>query len=216
MNLIFSGRNNKNNIKGELYKSKIKIFKKNIDNKIIIEKNAILKNCKIRIKGNNNLIIIKENTKLVNCKLDIKEYGNKLILEKNCSFKNLNIVFHNINSNIFINKNTTCEGMKLISTEPFDIEIGENCMFSYGIEIRNSDSHKIFSMINDKRINGGAKIIIENDVWIGTRCLILKGSFIEQGSVLGAGSIVTGRVEKNSIYAGVPAKKIKSEIYWEK
>lgn len=216
MNLIFNKKENKIDIEGELYKTKIKIFKENINNKILIEKNAILKNCEIRVKGNNNLIIIKENTKLVNCKLDIKNYGNKLILEKKSSFKNLKIVLHSVNSNIFIDENTTCEEMRLISVEPFDIEIGKNCMFSTGIEIRNSDSHKIFSIIDNKRINEGKKIIIENNVWIGTRCIILKGSFIEEGAVLGAGSILSGKVEKNSVYAGIPAQKIKSGIYWEK
>lgn len=216
MNFIFNKKGNEIDIKGKLYKTKIRILEKSVNNKIIIEKNAILKNCKIRIKGNNNLIIIKENTRLINSKLDIREYGNKLVIENECELKNSLLFFQNINSNIFIDKNTTCEGMKLISTEPFDIKIGKNCILSYDIEIRNTDSHEIFSMLNGKRINEGKEVIIEDKVWIGTRCVILKGSIVEKGAILGAGSILSGRVESNSIYAGIPAKKIKNEIYWKR
>ena len=106
--------------------------------------------------------------------------------------------------------------MKLISAEPFDIKIGKNCILSYDIEIRNTDSHEIFSMLNGKRINEGKEVIIGDKVWIGTRCIVLKGSIIKEGAILGAGSILSGIVESNSIYAGIPAKKIKSEICWKR
>jgi len=53
-------------------------------------------------------------------------------------------------------------------------------------------------------------ITIENDVWIGANCTILDGVTIGEGAVVGAGSVVTKNVEKYSIVAGNPAKKIKS------
>ena len=54
------------------------------------------------------------------------------------------------------------------------------------------------------------EIVIENDVWIGMNCMILKGVRIGSGSIIAAGSIVIHDVEANSLYAGNPAKKIKS------
>ena len=51
-------------------------------------------------------------------------------------------------------------------------------------------------------------IVIQDDVWIGAHCTILKGTKIGQGSVIGAGSVVTGRVDPYSIMAGNPAKLI--------
>lgn len=54
-----------------------------------------------------------------------------------------------------------------------------------------------------------AEVIIENEVWIGMNCIILKGVKIGSGSIIAAGSIVTGDVDPNSLYAGNPAKKIK-------
>jgi acetyltransferase-like isoleucine patch superfamily enzyme len=54
------------------------------------------------------------------------------------------------------------------------------------------------------------EIIIENDVWIGMNCTILKGVKIGTGSIISAGSVVISNVEANSLYAGNPAIKIKS------
>ncbi|HET6224881.1 MAG TPA: acyltransferase [Bacteroidia bacterium] len=52
-------------------------------------------------------------------------------------------------------------------------------------------------------------IVIENDVWIGHGCSILDGVTIGKGAVIAAGSVVNRSVEPYTIYAGVPAKKIK-------
>jgi len=52
-------------------------------------------------------------------------------------------------------------------------------------------------------------IYIGNDVWIGTRAIILKGVRIGDGAVVGAGAVVTKDVQPYEIVAGVPAKHIK-------
>ena len=45
---------------------------------------------------------------------------------------------------------------------------------------------------------------------MGANSIILKGTTIEEGVVVGAGSVVTGGIlEKNYIYAGNPIKKIR-------
>ena len=53
---------------------------------------------------------------------------------------------------------------------------------------------------------GGIKI--GNDVWIGANCVILDGSVIPNGCVIGAGTIVRGRLEEYNVYCGNPIKKI--------
>ena len=54
-----------------------------------------------------------------------------------------------------------------------------------------------------------APVEIGNDVWIGSRVIILPGLKIGEGSIIGAGSVVTKDVMPYSIVAGNPAKLIK-------
>ncbi len=56
------------------------------------------------------------------------------------------------------------------------------------------------------------EINIGNNVWIGRGCIILPGTMIEDGVVIGANSVVKGHLLKDSIYAGAPIKFIKSRI----
>lgn len=51
-------------------------------------------------------------------------------------------------------------------------------------------------------------IIIEDDVWIGSRVIILPGVRIGRGSIIGAGAVVTKDVESHTIVGGNPAKII--------
>jgi virginiamycin A acetyltransferase len=51
-------------------------------------------------------------------------------------------------------------------------------------------------------------IVIEDNVWIGAGVVILDGSYISKGSIIGAGAIVNGRTEMDSINVGNPIKCI--------
>ena len=54
-----------------------------------------------------------------------------------------------------------------------------------------------------------APVMIQKNVWIGARSIILPGVTIQSDSIIGAGSVVTNDVPSNSIFAGNPAKLIK-------
>lgn len=53
-------------------------------------------------------------------------------------------------------------------------------------------------------------IVIEDDVWIGAGCVIVDGVIVGKGSIIGAGSVVTKNTEKDGVYVGVPAHKIRN------
>jgi maltose O-acetyltransferase len=53
-------------------------------------------------------------------------------------------------------------------------------------------------------------VVIEDDVWIGTRAILLPGAYVARGCIVGAGAVVTKRFESNSIIGGNPARKIAS------
>lgn len=58
--------------------------------------------------------------------------------------------------------------------------------------------------------NGGVlPVVIEDDVWIGTRVIVLPGVTIGRGSVVGAGSVVTRSIPAFSIAVGVPAQVVR-------
>ena len=69
---------------------------------------------------------------------------------------------------------------------------------------------------NDQRINPSADIIVGTHVWIGNRAIILKGSVIGDNSIIGTGTIITGKkYGTNSLIAGIPSKIIKSDVNWK-
>ncbi|USD67792.1 acyltransferase [Vibrio sp. SCSIO 43136] len=53
-------------------------------------------------------------------------------------------------------------------------------------------------------------IVLEDDVWLGSKVVVMSGVTIGQGTVVAAGSIVTKSLPSNVIAAGNPAKVIKS------
>ena len=59
---------------------------------------------------------------------------------------------------------------------------------------------------------GKYPVVIGNDVWIGTRAMILSGVKIGDGAVIAAGAVVTKDVEPYTIVGGVPAKPIRKRF----
>ncbi len=92
------------------------------------------------------------------------------------------------------------------------ISIGNNAAIARDVFIMDSDSHQIgyTGYVMNK------PVIIEDDVWIGTRAMILKGVTVGKGSIIAAGAVVTKSVPPFSLVAGVPAKVIKSNVSYTK
>lgn len=51
-------------------------------------------------------------------------------------------------------------------------------------------------------------VVVGDHVWIGARVTLLPGAVVGDGCVVAAGAVVTGECEPQSIYGGVPAKRI--------
>jgi maltose O-acetyltransferase len=52
------------------------------------------------------------------------------------------------------------------------------------------------------------RVVIGNDVWIGANAVILPGVTVGEGTIIGAGAVVTNDTDPYSIVGGVPARKI--------
>lgn len=73
----------------------------------------------------------------------------------------------------------------------------------------SSYPYKVWVMKENQEGISKGDIIVEDDVWIGFRSIILSGVHIGKGSVIAAGSVVTKDVPPYAIVGGVPAKVIK-------
>ncbi len=93
------------------------------------------------------------------------------------------------------------------------VTIGDNVMMAPDVVILTK-SHNFTDTTIPMNKQGGisANVIIEDDVWIGVRSIILPGVRICRGSIIAAGAVVTKDIPPFSIVAGVPAKIIKSRL----
>jgi len=97
--------------------------------------------------------------------------------------------------------------ISIIST--VNIELGDECLVGDQVCILDSDFHEV----DPKRRRSGTgrshPVIIGNNVWLGSRVMVLKGVRIGHNTVIAAGSIVTEPIPANVVAAGVPARVVK-------
>lgn len=178
---------------------------------------AFIKHCKFKVRGENNVIVIGEKGRLRNCTIYISGNNNLLrIGGGHTIIANTTFWLQGDNCIIDIGEDFTMEGGGISVTENGKIYIGRDCMFSFGIDIRNGDSHSILDL-QGKRINKAKDIIIKNHVWLGANVTVLKGVHIGSHSIIGTRSVVSKScLTDQSIYAGIPAQFIKSGIDWSR
>jgi|TARA_B110000305_G_C19393866_1_gene616368 maltose O-acetyltransferase len=135
------------------------------------------------------------------CRFIFKKIQNNCVIKRG--------VYFGTGYNIIIGENSQLgENCRI----PNNIIIGDNVMMGFeglylGVKHKTSD-------LNIPFINQGYEnvdpITIKDNVWIGARVIVLPGIKIEKNCIIAAGSILTKDTKPNSVYAGVPAKKIKN------
>lgn len=135
-------------------------------------------------------------------RLILRECGENVNIEKNAQFS----------SDVSLGNNS---GIGIDAFVAADVIIGNDVMMGPQCLIYTSN-HRTDDLTVPMWKQGFTKpkqVIIEDDVWIGARVIILPGVHIGKGSVIGAGSIVTNDVPPYSIVGGNPAKVLKSRKY---
>ena len=89
------------------------------------------------------------------------------------------------------------------------IVIGDGVAISHNILIIDCNGHNL-----DGKEDVGKPTHIGNHVWIGSKCMILKGVTIGDNSVIAAGTIVTKDVPPNVLYGGNPGRIIRENCTW--
>lgn len=113
-------------------------------------------------------------------------------------------------SEIIIGNNVGISGGAICAAKR--ITIGDECMLGADVLIADTDFHSIhpkFRKNNDYSYDTASEICLKNNVFIGTRSIILKGVTIGENSVIGAGSVVTSSIPSNVIAAGNPCRVIR-------
>ena len=90
--------------------------------------------------------------------------------------------------------------------------IGNNVKIGGCVLITDTDAHPMDYMARRSSNEGtkSAPVVIEDDVWVGAHCIILKGVTIGARSIIGAGSVVTKSIPADCVAAGNPCRVIKN------
>lgn len=168
------------------------------------------------IAGTNNTVDIRSRLPK---EVRIAVFGNnhRLVVEDGVVFKSGQIWFEDYDCEMVIGSGTTIEAAELaVAENGTKLTIGRDCMFSRGIRISTTDSHSILSVETECRINPARDIEIKDHVWLGYNVTINKGVTVGENSVVAGNSVVTKPVPSNSIVAGVPARVVKTGIFWSR
>ncbi len=178
-----------------------------------------IKGLSITITGNSNKIFIELPSKFINTSIimngdnnyfSIKPTRHRFIRHTSFGMENGGIITLGGGISVYRNMNVVAKSGKRI-------DIGDECMFARDIIIRNNDGHTITDTITGEILNEPENIKIHDKVWVGARCMILKGAEISEGSIVGAMALVNKKFnEPNILIAGVPAKKIRENVSWDR
>lgn len=93
------------------------------------------------------------------------------------------------------------------SSEPYLIEIGNDCQITGGVRIFTHGGAKVARII-DPSFDCFGKVKIGNNVYIGTNSLIMPGVIVGDNVLIAAGSVVTRSIPDNVVIGGNPAHVI--------
>lgn len=150
---------------------------------------SILKKTILQVKRIVFSFLIKRKAKKINGKIYINGYSK-------------------VNNNTTLGTNIHLNGLKVYGRGK--IEIGDNFHSGFGCEfITDFHNYDTATKIPYDETYHIKDIIIEDNVWLGSRVMILGGVTIGEGSIIQAGSVVVTNVPKYSIAGGHPAKVFK-------
>jgi acetyltransferase-like isoleucine patch superfamily enzyme len=131
-----------------------------------------------------------------------KSCGEKVVIFPNVCFINLHNLVIGTNVSIHENSYIDCFG---------GLKIGDSVAISHNCSILTFD-HIIDQFTENMKDSGAISkpVNIGSNIWLGAGCRVLKGVQISDGSIVAAGAVLVSSTIENGIYAGVPAKLIRS------
>ncbi|HFI0229270.1 TPA: DapH/DapD/GlmU-related protein [Streptococcus suis] len=157
---------------------------------------------------------------------NLLEYGNGLTVGYFCRFEAYSLQNDLEEKKIIIG--SKCKfGDRVHISSCSEIKIGDHCLFASNILVTDNE-HGNYTMRNqdspgtppDERPIKTTPVHIDDNCWIGENTVILPGTRIGKGSIIGANSVVKGEYPDFSMIVGAPAKVVKQYSFetqqWER
>ncbi len=173
----------------------------------------------IAVEGNDNRVRIEYPQTFENSRLKITGPGN--CFEAAASYRRTDGVFFCLGDGCRISIGRNCffnRDIAVLAKEKKAVSVvfGDDVIVGTGTIIRCGDGHTVVDAGSRDPLNPPADIAIGSHVWIGARCMILKGAVIGRNSIVGAMSLVNKKfAQPNQILAGVPAAVIRCGVDWD-
>jgi acetyltransferase-like isoleucine patch superfamily enzyme len=84
------------------------------------------------------------------------------------------------------------------------VRVGNDCMLGHHVIIMDCNEHAVLSDSQHPR-----PVVLEDNVWLGDRVLVLPGVRIGEGAVVGAGSVVVKDIPPRCVAVGNPTRVVK-------
>lgn len=95
-----------------------------------------------------------------------------------------------------------------------EIIFGDDCLLSWDVLVMDTDEHPLYNKDNE-RINPDKPIVVGSHVWIGCKCILLKGAEVPNNTVLAAGTLLKSAFAgDNQVIGGNPPSILKREVHW--
>lgn len=146
----------------------------------------------------------------------VVELGDRVVMCSSSTYTALGVSRRTIirtllpNAQVTIGDDTGLSGTVICSAK--SVSIGKRCLIGSDVKIFDTDFHPISPEGRRYKPIGDAlstPVVIEDDVFIGAGTVVLKGSRIGRGSVVAAGSVVSGVIPPMVVCGGVPAKVLR-------
>lgn len=188
-------------------------------NVIDVHPAATLRRVTFAISGHGNLVRIGPACMLEGVTVTLRGDGQRLLLDAGvCVRREAEFWIVGEGGVIDVGAGTTFESATVgVAESGGRIAIGADCMFAHEVDVRTGDSHSILDATTAVRLNPSRDITIGDHVWVGGRCILLKGVVIPRDCVVAAGAVVTKPVAApGSIVGGNPARVLKTGITWDR
>lgn len=115
---------------------------------------------------------------------------------------------------IFVGDDVSLGDRPVLMAALSEIRIGSHVMFGPEVVVIGGGHNttvvgRFMTDVHEKTGNEDLGVVIEDDVWVGSRAVILRGVTVGRGSVIGAGSVVAKSVPPYAIVAGNPARVVR-------